>query len=364
MDSNATSGEPRILLIRSSALGDVINTLPTLEAVRAGWPRAHIGFAVEERNKDVIVGHPSLDRVHVLERKRMRALLASPARWPELRRELARFVGELRAERYEIALDLQGNFKGALQSMACGAPRRVGFARGFCKEFNHLFSNERVTPPGATEKLHRVRKFLAQAAHLGLAVDSPGYRLPDLSASRARVESFLREQGLDAFVVLHPGASGKGAHKRWPAERFGQLAARLRTELKLESVVTWGPSERELARQVVEHSGGAARAALATTSVLDLAALISAARLFVGGDTGPMHLASAVATPSVALFGPKDPQTYGPFHARSRVVLRGEPGAASMESIAVEDAFAAVRELIQTLEPPLDASARTARALQ
>ncbi len=364
MAAAVLSSQARILVVRLSALGDVINTLPTVDALRSSWPRAHIGYAVEERNKDVIVGHPALDRVHVLERKRLRAALAAPTRWLELRRELARFVGELRAERYEVALDLQGNLKGALQTLACGAPRRVGFARGFCKELNHLFTNEHVTPPGATEKLHRVEKFLAQAAHLGAAVDAPRFRLPDFSSSRARVAQFLREEKLGEFVVLHPGASGKGALKRWPAERFGELAARIRAESKLASVVTWGPSERDLAHQVVAHSGGAARLSLATSSVLDLAALIGAARLFVGGDTGPMHLASAVSTPTVAMFGPKDPRTYGPFNARSRVVLRGEPGAARMQDISVEDALTAVRELLAALESPSDTSVWTSAALQ
>lgn len=354
----------RVLVIRLSALGDVVNTLPTLEALRRGLPTAHLGFAVEDRAKDLLVGHPSVDRVHVLERKRIRALFASPTGWPAARRELARFVRELRAERYEIALDLQGNFKGALHSLSSGAPRRVGFARGHCKELNHLFSNEHVVPPGATEKVHRVRKFLAQAAHLGLSVEPPCFRLPDLSASQARLSVVLAEQGVEEFVALHPGASGKGALKRWPAERFGELAARIAAEFQLVPLVTWGPGERPLAERVVAASNGAARLAPATSSVLDLAAVLSRARLFVGGDTGPLHLASAVSTASVALFGPKDPRTYGPFHAPNRVVLRGVPGHASMEAISVDDAAAAVRELLAELAAPLAPSADHRPALQ
>lgn len=354
----------RVLVIRLSALGDVVNTLPTLEALRRGLPQAHIGFAVEDRAKDLLVGHPSVDRVHVLERKRLSALLARPSQWAAARRELAAFVRELRAERYEIALDLQGNFKGALHALCCGAPRRIGFARGHCKELNHLFSNEHVAPPGGTEKAHRVAKFLAQAAHLGVSVEAPSYRLPDLSESRSRLVAFLTEQRVGEFVALHPGASGKGALKRWPAERFGELAARIESELCLTPLVTWGPGEQPLAERVVAASRGAARLAPATKSVLDLAAVLARARLFVGGDTGPLHLASAVSTPSVALFGPKDPRTYGPFHARHRVVLRGTPGAASMEAISVDDAFAATAELSAELGPAPGASDGACRALQ
>jgi lipopolysaccharide heptosyltransferase I len=336
----------RILLVRLSALGDVINTLPTLEALRRAFPAAHLGYAVEERNRDVIVGHPALDRVHVLERKRWRARLASPSQWLELRRDAARFVAELRAERYDAVLDLQGNFKGALHALACGAPRRIGFARGFCKELNFLASNEHVTPPGATEKVHRVLKFLALAEHLGASASEPRFRLPDLAAARERMGRALGEARVVEYAALHPGASGKGALKRWPPERFGALAERLERECGLASLVTWGPGERELAESVVAASGGRARLAPATGSVLDLAALLERARLFVGGDTGPMHLASAVSTPSVALFGPKDPRTYGPFHARRRVVAHGEPGAGRMEDISVEAALEACRALL------------------
>ncbi len=364
MASAVPSSQARILIVRLSALGDVINTLPTLDVLRRAWPRAHIGFAVEDRNQDVIVGHPGLNRVHVLQRKRMSGLLARPTQWLELRREVARYVAELRAERYEIALDLQGNFKGGLHSLVCGAPRRVGFARGFCKEWNYLFTNEHVTPHGAGEQVHRVQKFLAQAEHLGAAVGAPRFRLPELALSRERVTQFLRESALGEFVVLHPGASIAGARKRWPAERFGALAARIRDELKLACVVSWGPGERELAQQVVAHSDGAAHLALATTSVLDLAALLAEARLFVGGDTGPTHLARAVSAPTLALFGPTDPRTYGGSDPRSRILLRGEPGAARMEAISVDDTFAAARELLESFAPHQGASVRLRAALQ
>jgi heptosyltransferase-1 len=349
MSTPPDQARPRILFIRLSALGDVVNTLPALEALRRGFPHAHIGFAVEDRAKDLIVGHPSVDRVHVLERKRWRAMLRAPTQWLAARRELAGFVRELRAERYGIALDFQGNFKGALHSLFSSAPRRIGFARGFDREWSHLVSTEHVTPTAAGQTQHRVHKFLALAAHLGAPVDRPSYRLPDLGASKARVADFRRAAQVGEYVALHPGASGRGALKMWPAPRFGELAARIAHETGLRPVVTWGPGERPLAESVVAASGGAAVLALATTSVLDLAALVAGARLFVGCDSGPLHLASAVSTPSVALFGPKDPRTYGPFHPRNRVVAHGEPGRGSMDAISVEDAFSAVSSLLAEL---------------
>ncbi len=361
MPTPTPEARPRILFIRLSALGDVVNTLPALEALRRGFPQAFIGFAVEDRAKDLIVGHPSVDRVHVLERKRWRTMLRSPSKWLAARRELAGFVRELRAERYGIALDFQGNFKGALHAVFSSAPRRVGFARGFNKELNHLFSNERVRPSSATERQHRVHKFLALAGYLGAPVDRASYRLPDLGASSARVAEFRRAANVGEYAALHPGASGRGALKKWPAERFGELAARIARECGLRPVITWGPGEQALAESVVAASGGSALLALQTTSVLDLAALIAGARIFVGCDSGPLHLASAVSTPSVALFGPKDPRTYGPFHARSRVVFHGEPGQGRMEDIPVDQAFSAVISLLS--EVGAGASAPPGRVL-
>lgn len=327
-------------------MGDVINTLPALEALRRGLPGAFLGYVVEDRAHDLISQHPSIDRVHLYRRKRWGRMAHQPANWWTAGSEFVELFREIRRERYQIALDLQGNLKGALHAVLSGARRRVGFARGHCKEHNWRFSNEHVYPPGATEKVNRVEKFLAMASHLGVPVSGASYRLPPTRDSRGRVETFLATGKVGPYATIHPGTSDFGSQKRWKPERFAALAERIGRETPLKPVVTWGPGERPLAEDIVGRSGGQAVLALETRSILDLAELIRSSSLFIGCDSGPLHLSSAVSTPSVALFGPKDPRTYGPWNPRHRIVRKGEPGAGSMDDISVDDAFAAVRELL------------------
>jgi ADP-heptose:LPS heptosyltransferase len=151
---------------------------------------------------------------------------------------------------------------------------------------------------------------------------------------------------LKGYAAIHPGTSDFGALKRWRPERFAALAERIGRETPLKPVITWGPGEKPLAEEIVAGSKGQALLAMETKNILDLAELIRSAKLYVGCDSGPLHLSSAVGTPSVALFGPKDPRTYGPYNPHHRVVLKGELGQGSMEAISVDDAYAAVRDLL------------------
>jgi heptosyltransferase I len=337
---------PRILFIRLSAVGDVINTLPALEALRRGLPDAFIGYVVEDRAHDLITRHPSVNCVHLYKRKRWARYLHQPMHWWNLFEEFSNFLHEIRREQYTVALDFQGNLKGAFHGLISGARRRVGFSRGHCKENNFFFNNEHVTPPGGTEKINRVEKFLSLAGHLGVSVASPSYRLPETREGRARVDAFLAANSLRGYAAIHPGTSDFGALKRWKPERFAALAERIGRETPLRPVITWGPGERPLAEEIVAGSRGQALLAMETKNILDLAELIRSAKLYVGCDSGPLHLSSAVSTPSVALFGPKDPRTYGPFNPHHRVVLKGDLGQGTMDAITVDDAFAAVRDLL------------------
>ncbi len=338
----------RILCVRLSAVGDVINTLPALEALRRGFPAARVGFVVEDRAHDLIARHPSVDRVHLYRRKRWARWLHQPSNWPALYREFGAFAREIRAERYDVALNFQANLKGAMHALLSGAPRRIGFARGHCREAAFFFDNEHVAPPGG-ERINRVEKFLSLAAALGAPVRGASYRLPETREPSVRVAAFLADRGLRDYVAIHPGTSDFGRLKRWLPERFAALASRIGSEIELPSVVTWGPGERELAEGIVAGSGGRAMLAMETRNILDLAEIIRRARLYVGCDSGPLHLSSAVGTPSVALFGPKDPETYGPYNPLRRVVYKGGDGDASMEAITVDEVFRAVKDLLAEL---------------
>lgn len=338
----------RILLIRLSALGDVVNTLPAVSAVREAFPKARLGFVVEDRCRDVVVGHPALDRVYVYPRKRWQSDFFRFWRWDRLVKEVTAFFREIRGERYDVALDFQGNLKGALHAWLSGSPERIGFARGYCNELNWLFSTVRVRPP--TE--YRVEKFLSLLGPLGIAPARPHYVLPRSEESKSRARRFLADIGWPEgdYIVLHPGTSEFGKIKRWPIDRFGALARRLAKEGH-RVLVVWGPGERGMADAIAAEGGKGVRIAMETRSILDLAELIAGARVFVGADSGPLHLASAVGVRSVALFGPKDPAIYGPYNPLGRVVYKPNgAGLASMEAITVEDAYAAVAP-VATPEP-------------
>lgn len=339
--------EPRrVLLVRLSAIGDVVNVLPALTLLRRARPEAFIGFAVEDRARDVVLGHPLLDRVHVFPRRRWRELLRTvrPGAWAQLAREVHAYAGELRAEHYDVVLDEQSNLKGAVHAFSSRAPRRVGFARGHDYELNHLLSTEQVVPPA--ERPHRVDKFVSLLDAIGVAGAERTYVLPEDAAARARVEQFLAQADLAtrSFVVLHPGTSDHGAEKRWPAESFAALARLVVERLARPVLVTWGPGEEELARGVCEASGGAARLAPRTASLLELAELLRRAAVFVSADTGPMHLAVAAGVRCIALFGPKDPAVYGPY-GPGHVVLRPPAGSRTAD-IAPSAVLAAVADRV------------------
>ncbi|MFM7737611.1 MAG: glycosyltransferase family 9 protein, partial [Alphaproteobacteria bacterium] len=203
-------------------------------------------------------------------------------------------------------------------------------------------ATERVVPPA--DRPHRVEKFASLARALGAAAGPLEFRLPESAPARRRVDEALAAAGVaPGFVCLHPGTSDRGEAKRWAPARFGALAAELQARRGVDVLVTWGPGEEGLAREVERASGGAARPAPATGSLLELAEVLRRARLFVSGDTGPMHLAAACGTRCVALFGPKDPAVYRPW-GEGHVVLRGPgrdgrlPSMDEIEVPAVADA--------------------------
>jgi heptosyltransferase I len=338
----------RILLIRLSAVGDVINTLPALSLLRKALPRAHLAFLVEDRARELLVGHPLLDAVYVFPRRRWRDLLRSPdpRNWRSLRSEASSYARELRGAHFDVTVDFQGNLKGALHARLSGAPRRIGFARGHDREMSHWFATEHVVPPA--ERPHRVDKFVALLRPLGIdAADGEReFVLPPAPGARERIDAFLADADLGCrpFVTMHPGTSSRGSGKRWPAERFGAVAARVSDEA--DTVVTFGPGEQDLAAAVVAASGrpDAVQLAPAGLSLLELAELVRVAGVFVSADTGPMHLAAACGTPCVALFGPKDPAVYRPYGPGHRILhQRDRDGSPGMLRIGVDEVAAAVR---------------------
>jgi len=340
----------RVLLVRLGAVGDVLRTLPALHLIRTAYPSIHLAWIVEDLSRDLIEGHPEVDEVIRFPRGEPRGGGSRPA---SLLQALAGLRRDLRARGFTVALDFQGSLKSGILAWLSSAPRRVGFAPGHSRELSFLLTNEWVRP--ASWWLNRVERNLVMAEALGAPGDEITMILPERAGEGARAEAILRDAapGGEPVVLLSPGTSLRQRYKRWPADHFARLAALLRRSLGAAPLVTWGPGEEPLARVVVGGSAGAARLAPAIPLRL-LAALLRRSALFIGADSGPMHLAWGVGCPVVALFGRTDPRLNAPL-GDGHVVLRNP---ASPASIAPEDVLAAARGLLQERRPvrgPADA---------
>jgi len=290
-----------LLVVRLGAIGDVVNALVFATAVKDASPDTRIGWAVHPLAFPLVEGHPSVDRVHLWPRN------AGRVGWRMVR-------DEVRAAGYEVAVDLQRILKSAWLARSSGATRVLGFDRRRAKEFSWLLTTERIAPGDPRE--HMVERYLAFARHLGALNPVARHLLPPDAEAAAWAKDKAGELG-GAPVILNLGASK--LPNRWPAERFGELARALGAELDAPIVLTGGPADRSAADAALLACRGSATDLVGATSLRQLYHLMDHARLFVGCDTGPMHLAAARRLPVVALFGPADPRRTGPWGAQHRV---------------------------------------------
>jgi len=312
----------KILIVRLSALGDVVRCLPALTALRTAFPEAHIGWAIEKRFADLVEGHPDIDETIILPRKDWTRRLKNPLRIPALLVEVASSFRSLRKKSYDVAVDFQGNLRSGIVTGISGARRRIGFAASHAREHSHKFYTECFSPPLGT---HRLMWNMLMLSKLGIENPAVVWRTTQNTEETAHAKEFLgRLDSSGPVVIIHPGTSRFGTFKRWPPERFAGVAKRLRDELGAVPVLTGGPGERELCEEVAGLAQGSAAVA-PQMSLRRLAALIAEASLFVGADTGPLHIAVAAGVPVVAIFGPKDPAKYGPFGENCEVVTADLP---------------------------------------
>lgn len=293
----------KYLLVRLGSLGDVIHAIPTAAALRAHDPSARVDWLVDPRYADVVRMVRGVDHVIPLDPRGDKLGLLTT-------------LGALRRTRYDAVFDVQGLIKSAALTWLAGAKQTFGMPAAHLREpAAQMFYTD---TPDLGDVTHVIDKGLALVAHVGVKPGAPAFPL-DVPASGPTREVVARHRS--GFALLNPGAAWP--NKQWPADRFGALAARLRTEHGLPSVVLWGPVERERVRaqQVVAASEGAATLA-PETRILDIFAMAKAARLVVSGDTGPLHIACAVDAPVVALFGPTSAGRNGPWSLEDRVLAR------------------------------------------
>jgi heptosyltransferase-1 len=295
----------RILIVRLGALGDVVHAIPVAAALRRAFPAARIDWLVSAKHREILDLVPVIDRRLVLDDR--------PTPGQRGGHSLLGAIRELRQARYDVAIDLQGLIKSAVLARASGAPRVLGFSCRYARERAARFFYTEAHDPGRgglydpRETRHVVDINLSLLALLGIA--APAREFP-IDAQESAAAQSARRQVDGRYALLNPGAAWP--NKRWPPERLASIAAALQSRHGLRSVVLWGPGEEPLAQAVVAGAGGAAVVS-PKTSIADMVALARGAELMVSGDTGPTHIAAAVGTPIVGIYGPTRPARNGPM---------------------------------------------------
>lgn len=332
---------PRVLIVRLSAIGDTLHTMPVACALRERFPQAWLCWVVESRAAAVLRGHKALDRVVEL-----------PRGWLKQPTLVWRLRHELRAMRFDAAVDVQGLSKSALVAWLSGAPKRIGFDGPRGRELSRWLNNHLVPTRGP----HVIDHNLQLLSALGIGQAQVRFDVPEHAPDRRRAEAIVGATGLEAgYAIINPGASWPS--KLWPAARYAAVARHLHARWQLPSLVVWaGKQEEQLAAAVVVQAQPAAVLAPATT-LGELAALARRCRLFLSADSGPLHLAVAVGAPCVGLYGPWPAETNGPYgplsiaiqavHFEGSTRARRRAPAELMEAITVEMVAAACDEILR-----------------
>ncbi|MBN1547666.1 MAG: glycosyltransferase family 9 protein [Syntrophaceae bacterium] len=336
-----------VLIVKLSAVGDVIHTLPSLTALRNLYPSAHITWLIEEAAADIVRDHPDLDGVIISRRKAwLKEIKAGHLREPL--REIGAFLRALRDRNYDLVIDFHGLFKSAVLVFLVRGKRKLGYDS--YQELSGLFYNEKI--PEDMHK-HAVDRYLDFPRYLGAASVTPEFKIAVGSDNREKVDALLAvNQIRGPFIAINPMAYWDT--KLWREEHFAALCDRIGEAYGISVVLTGQPAPslekiRAMSRYGVINLEG-------QTTLKDLAELYRRAVLLITTDSGPMHLAAAMDTPVVALFGPTDAQRTGPYGARHMIIR--EPLSCApcfrkqcremtcMENITVEKVFAAVQDML------------------
>lgn len=357
-----------LLIVRLSAMGDIIHTLPAVTALRQAFPHATFGWLIEERWAELLctlrypragrrsLERPLIDRVHTVNLSEWRRALFSF----KTLQQMAVGLSELRGMKYAVAVDFQGAVRSALLARWSGAQTIFGDAQPR-ENAASMFYTRQVEASGrhvVEQALDLARALIAKSAGAEKPTEATGFASEEKQSAiefpvdpDAEKKISCATAALPNFAILNPGA-GWGA-KQWPPERYGTVAREL-ARAGIRSLVNFGPGEEDLASSVESASEGSAQKI--SCSISELISLTRRARLLIGGDTGPMHLAAALKVPVVAIFGPTNPARNGPFGTRSVVLRssssltdhsrRAEPELGLLE-ISPEEVVAASRKLLE-----------------
>lgn len=294
----------RILIVRFSAIGDVIHGLPVLNALRTRFPHAEIAWLIEDKAASLLFGHPSLDR-----------LIIAKKGWMKSVEEVKLLRKRLRAFAPDVTIDLQGLFKSSFAAWISGAKCRIGFDGVDGREGSRWFNNFRVNPTAD----HVIERNLQLLEPFGIEGCSVDFDLPENDTDHQTARRLHAELGFETdFAIINVGAGWES--KLWREDRYAAVARYLKEQWNLPSMVVWaGAAEKAMAEEVVRQSDGTA-VMLPSTTLCELASLSRMATLFIGSDTGPLHIAVAVGSPCIGLYGPMPAERNGPYGHRHRAI--------------------------------------------
>ncbi len=289
----------RILFVKLGAIGDLVHALPALAAVRRAFPDIEIDWAVESRSAEILRDNPMIDRLIEVDTSAIRETRSPKAMYSELKIQ----AGSLRERGYEAAIDLQGLLKSAMIARLSGAPRRVGFGKRELREpLGRFLLTERIVVPGGLNVIDKNLQLVRSA--LDIRDPQTRHEFPIATSQQHRDEAArIAAEAGDRFAILNP--AGGWVTKLWPAENYGGLADRLWDEQGLVSIVVTGPKEVELAERAVKGSRSG-RLIASQPSLKGFYELARSAAVYIGGDTGPTHIAVAAGAPVVGIFGPTE----------------------------------------------------------
>jgi len=301
-----TDPAQRLLIVRLSSIGDIVHALPAAAALAETFPQAQIHWVVEKRHALLLEGNPHLHRILVLDTLGWRKHLTSSATWHEMHNG----VGELRQTPYDAALDFQGLWKSAGVAWLSRARERIGYAAPWLREPSAgMLYTQRVSPPA---RVHVVQENLALVESLGARATRWQFPLPRNNEDDAYVERQLAACNAKNFIIVNPGGGWRS--KCWSPENYSALIREWAGVRREPILLTGSPAEEPLINEILQCAASPC-AQYFPTSLVQFIALARRARLFIGGDTGPLHLAAAVGTPIVGIYGPTDPIRNGPFAA-------------------------------------------------
>lgn len=334
----------RLLIIKPSSFGDIVHALPVLALLKRQWPQTLIDWLVKEDWAELLAHQQALNEVLLFPK--------SFSAWRDMRRSL-------RERRYDMVIDLQGLLRSGIAALLTGARVRVGFADG--REGSCWCYTERIKCSPAA--IHAVDRGIDLLHQIGISVDgSVTFPLTVPAAAEHWADALWKKEQIvegENTVVFHPAA--RGETKRWPAERFAQVADQLASSMGARIVLVAAREQIAHVDEVARHLRGRAINLAGASSLLELAALLKKASLMISNDSGPMHLAAALGTPVIGLFGPTDPRRVGPY-GDGHVALRKDVDcsrcsrracvrdAACVRAIGVDEVSAAARAILDTMK--------------